>query len=108
MIALARGLLLKPSGKMKWIANVDVHAAEAEDTDCFSLFPIEADDEYQAARTAAGVVARALYGPSGEVSWSFDSREKDGGWIMNVGVYQGRGVTRGGSVTVKVDEYRGA
>jgi hypothetical protein len=107
VIALARGITLKASGQMKWSANIEVHGVTPQDSTIYSLFPIEADDQYQAARSAALSVAKAIYGPRGDAAWSFERREGDNFYVINIGLYEGAGVTRGRSCEVLVREYHG-
>jgi hypothetical protein len=108
MIALARGITLKASGKMKWTANIDIHGVTPEDSTVFGVFPIEADDQYQAARSAALSVAKAIYGPRGDVAWSFERKEGENFYVISIGTYEGQGVTRGRSCDILVREYHGA
>jgi hypothetical protein len=106
MIALAHGILLKASGNMKWMANVDVLAARAEDAFNYSLFPIEADLEMEAAQEAARSVARALYGDDGEIGFVAPSIDPNR-YVATCGLYQGNGLTRGRSLAIHIQEYRG-
>jgi hypothetical protein len=106
MIALARGITLKASGKMKWTANVDVHGATPQDSTVFGVFPIEADNEIDAARNAARSVAEALYG-SGAIE-GFINQIEPHLYAATVGVYVGGGLTRGRSAQILIREYHGA
>lgn len=106
MIALARGIRLKASGTMKWIANIDVMAARAEDATNYSLFPIEADLEIEAAQEAARSVAKALYGNDGEIGFVSPSVDPKL-YVATCGLYQGNGLTRGRSLTIHIQEYEG-
>jgi hypothetical protein len=104
-IAMARGVLLKASGTMKWTANVDVHGVTPQDSAFYSLFPIEADSATDAARSAAQSIASALYG-----SWaspSFINEIEPQLFMANVGVYQGGGVTAGRSLRILIRQYHG-
>lgn len=106
MIALTHGITLKPSGKMKWVANIDVLAAEAQDTNCFSIFPIDADSEIDAARAAALNIAKVLFGEEADIGFVAPCPEKNL-YVVTCGLYQGHGLTRGKSLSVLVHEYKG-
>jgi hypothetical protein len=105
MIALAHGVTLKASGKMKWTANVNVHDIKSEDSSVYSL-SIEADSESDAARDAARSVAHAMFGAAGEASF-INQTAKPGVYMATIGVYIGQGVTRGPSAEILVREYHG-
>jgi hypothetical protein len=112
MIALACGITLKASGKMKWIANVEVHGATPEESTLYSICPIEGDSESDAARYAAKNVAEAIYGPSAEPSFInqvnlFAPAREPHAYMAHVGLYQGKGVTAGRSLRIVIREYRG-
>jgi hypothetical protein len=106
MIALARGITLKASGKMKWTANINVHGATPEESSVYSLCPIPADSESDAARYAALTVARAMFGAEGDASY-VNQTAKPGVYMATVGVYIGQGVTRGQSAKILIREYHG-
>jgi hypothetical protein len=106
MIALAHGILLRASGNMKWMANIDVLAAAPNDAEVYSLFPIEADLEMEAAQLAALSVAKALYGDKAEIGFVAPQSEPKL-YTATCGLYQGNGLTRGRSLSIHVQEYRG-
>jgi hypothetical protein len=106
MIALARGITLKASGRMKWIANVDVLAATTQEAANYSMFPIEADFEMEAAQSAALSVAKELYGETAQVG--FVTPKDAGFYHATCGLYQGHGLTKGRSLSIEIMEYRGA
>lgn len=105
VIALARGILLRPSGKMKWIANIRVLAAKGSEREDWGVYPIEADSEIDAARSGAMSVAKALYGAEAQVG--FVNPTDPPLYMATVGLYQGEGVTKGKSLSVLVREYNG-
>jgi hypothetical protein len=110
MIALAHGITLKASGKMKWTANVDVYGVTPEDSTVYSLCPIEADSESDAARFAAKSVAEAIYGtPSAEAGFVNQSPPEAGStvYMAHVGLYQGNGSSAGRSLRILIREYHG-
>lgn len=106
MIALAHGVTLKASGKMKWIANVEVHGVTPEDGTPLSIFPILADNRIEAARSAANSAALALFGPQGEAG--FVNETEPNTFMTTMGVYAGGGLSRGRSASILIREYRGA
>jgi hypothetical protein len=106
VIALARGITLKASGKMKWVANIEVHGVRPEDSSVYSLCPIPADSESDAARYAALTVAQAMFGTDGDASY-VNQTAKPGVYMATVGVYVGHGVTHGQSAEILVREYHG-
>ena len=91
---------------MKWTANIDVQGATPKDSTVYSICPLEADSESDAARVAATNVARALYGVVAEPSFVNDIGSHV--YMANVGVYVGEGVTRGKSLRILIREYHGA
>lgn len=106
MIALALGVKLSPSGKMKWTANIDVHGATPEDSAVYSFHPIEADLEIEAAQAAALSVATALYGGKAQVGF-VNPQEQRGLYMATVGEYYGAGVTNGRSLKIIIRKYHG-
>jgi hypothetical protein len=106
MIALARGVTLKASGKMKWTANVDVSGVTPEDSTIYSLHPIEADREIDAATAAALSVGAALFGSKAQVGF-VNLQNTPSVYAATVGEYQGAGVTRGRSLRILIREYHG-
>ena len=107
MIALSRGVILKPSGKMKWIANVVVEMPRPIARADYSLFPIEADSEGDAARNAVQSVAKVLYGEHASVGF-MNAVEGDNFFRANIGEYIGGGIIKGTSLSILIREYRGA
>jgi hypothetical protein len=106
MIALARGITLKASGRMKWVANINVHGATPEASSVYSLCPIPADSESDAARYAALTVSQAMFGKAGDASY-VNQTAKPGVYMATVGVYMGNGVTHGQSAEILVRQYHG-
>jgi hypothetical protein len=107
MVALACGITLKASGKMKWTANVDVHGVKPQDSTIFGIFPIEADSEIDAARLAAKSAAEALFGKEGEAGF-INQTDLSHVYMATVGVYFGGGLSRGRSAQILIREYHGA
>ena len=105
VIALARGITLKASGQMKWIANINVHGVTPENGAPLSIFPILADSQIDAARAAATSAAKAFFGPAGEAG--FVNQTEPNLFMATIGVYAGGGLTRGRSAQVAISEYRG-
>jgi len=97
---------MKASGNMKWTANVDVHGVTPQDNTCFGIFPIEADSESDAARSAAKSTALALFGKHGEAG--FVNQSEPHLYMATVGVYAGGGLSRGRSAQILIREYHGA
>jgi hypothetical protein len=106
VIALARGITLKASGKMKWTANVDVSGITPEDSTIYSLCPIEADREVDAATAAALSVGMALFGSKAQVGF-VNQQNTPSVYAATVGEYQGAGVTQGRSLRILIREYHG-
>jgi hypothetical protein len=104
-IALARGILLKASGTMKWTANIQVFGVTPDDGSPLSIFPIEADTEIDAARSAAKSTALALFGREGEAG--FVNQTEPHLYMATVGVYFGGGIGRGRSAQILIREYHG-
>ena len=99
-IALARGILLQPSGDMKWTANVRVFGVTPQEAQTFNLIAFTADSEADAARFAAEASARRVYGEEG--SASFVNHTDAPLYMASIGYYDGRGVTRGRSVEILI------
>ena len=106
IVALALGVTLKASGTMKWTANVQVFGVTPEDGSPLSIFPIEADSESDAARSAAKSTALALFGKHGEAG--FVNQNDPHLYMATVGVYAGGGLSRGRSAQILIREYHGA
>ena len=88
---------------MQWMANVLVLGEELPGGRRFAIWPIDADSEGDAASFAARQVAKELYGPEGEVGFVAPQVEP-GQYIVTSGLYQGNGLTRGRSLTIKVEQ----
>ena len=91
---------------MKWMANVTVLGDDMSGERRFALFPIEADSEADAARAAAREVAKTLYGAGAEIGF-VAPQVPDAHYIVTCGLYQGNGLTRGRSLSIKIDTYEG-
>ena len=88
---------------MKWIANVfvgDIKHGRHESL----IFP--ADSMSNAAREAARLMALRLYGDIGQPSFVNQVGDQPL-FKANVGVYIGKGVTQGKSLSILLREYRG-
>jgi hypothetical protein len=105
MIALAHGVILKPSGQMKWIANIVVEAPTPESSTDYGLFPIEADSEGDAARSAAYTIAKELYGEHASVG--FMQSDGENFFRASIGTYVGGGIIQGTSLSILIREYQG-
>lgn len=103
MIAMARGVLLKPSGTMKWIANVTVFSTTPLTGQQFNLIDFAADSEIDAARFAAEASAKRVYGNEGSVS--FVNQTNGPLYMATIGFYDGHGITRGRSVEILIRRY---
>ena len=104
-IALARGLLLQPSGNMKWTANVTVFGVTPQQAQTFNLINFAADNEADAARLAAEASAKRVYGDEGSVS--FVNATDTSLYTASIGYYDGRGVTRGRSISMLIHSMTG-
>jgi hypothetical protein len=105
MIALARGITLKASGRMKWTANINVHGVTPGDSTIYSINSITADSASDAAREVANTVAQAMFGSEAEAS--FVNQTDEHVFTAHVGVYAGGGVTAGRSLRIVLHEYHG-
>ena len=90
---------------MKWLANVTVLGDEVPGGRRFAIWPIPADYEMEAAMSAANNVATELFGVDGRTG--FINSQGDQTYMATIGVYQGFGLTRGRSLSILVQEYRG-
>ena len=97
-IALARGILLQPSGNMKWTASVTVFGVTPQQAQTFNLIDFAADSEADAARFAAEASARRVYGEEG--SASFVNHTDAPLYMASIGYYDGHGVTRGRTISI--------
>lgn len=104
MVAMARGLLLKPSGQMKWTAHVKVFGVTPQETQTFNLIGFDADSEGDAAQFAAEASAKRLYGDEG--TRSFVNPTDSPLYMASIGYYDGHGVTRGRSIEMLILRYR--
>lgn len=103
VVAMRHGVLVKSERTMKWTADV-VHLNLREVADRqFSVTPIEAVNEMDAAREAARIAAQQAYGELGTPS--FVNGRGPGLFLACIGLQQSSaigGVTRGSSVSIKV------
>jgi hypothetical protein len=106
MIALARGILLKPSGKMKWTANCVVLGPTPQASEDIGLVAFDADTEFDAARFAAQQIAKAKFGKYGEAG--FVHPHKPPVYLATIGEFEGYSAMRGVSLSILIREYRGA
>lgn len=106
MIAMAHGIILKPSGKMKWIANVTVFSVTPKAGQMFSVFPLEADCAIDAARSAASLAAQRVYGQMGSAGF-VNQTEAPYIFMATIGLSDMRGVVKGQSAEIMIREYRG-
>lgn len=104
MVAMARGLLLKPSGQMKWTAHVEVFGVTPQESQMFDLIGFDADSESDAAQVAAEASAIRVYGIEGTRS-KVDVTHSPL-YIASIGYYDGKGVTRGRSIEMLILRYR--
>lgn len=91
---------------MKWQANVTAFTTTPQTGTSYSLFPIEADNEPEAARSAAGAVARMLY-QRDEASTGFVNRIDDHVYRVTIGIVRHLGGINGHTLEIFVSEYRG-
>lgn len=103
VIAMARGILLKPSGKMKWTAHVTALAARPQEVETFNLISYDADSEADAARWASDAAAKRLYGDAGTTT--FMETTDAPLYVTSIGLYEGRGVTRGRGLKILILPY---
>lgn len=101
-IALARGILLKASGSMKWTAHITVFGVTPQETQKFN-FVTDADSEADAAGAAALGSAKRVYGEEG--TSSFINATNAPLYMASIGYYDGRGVTRGRSIEMLLTRY---
>ena len=109
-IALARGILLQPSGNMKWTASVTVFGVTPQQAQTFNLIDFAADSEADAARFAAEASAKRIYGDEGSSGFinnikTFINNTEAPLYIASIGYYDGRGVTRGRSISILIRRY---
>lgn len=102
-IAIARGILLAPSGNMRWTAHVTVFGAHPRETQTFNIIGFAADSEADAARAATEMSAKRVYGAEG--SASFINEANAPLYRASIGYYDGRGVTRGRSIELLLIRY---
>lgn len=106
MIALARGLVIKPRKQVRYIANVTKLAATPQGAQHMSLFPLEAENELGAARVAAEGCAKAIYGDDADVFASFVQQQENNLFLASVGQCR-NGVTTGCTLSILIREYAG-
>ena len=103
VIALARGILVKPKNNMKYVANVHQLGAHPVYAADFSYFPIEAEHELDAARITANAIAKTFW-PNGEAG--FVQQQRGGSFMASIGVCE-NGVRRGVTLEILIREYHG-
>ena len=101
--AVKFGLIIKPSGNMRWIANVTVLYTFPSQYRDMNLFPIPADSEIDAARWAAEKCAVVLYKNNPNVS-CVQPVEGNNLFKASIGDYH-NGVTRGCSLSILIRAY---
>lgn len=106
MIALARGVLIKPSKTVKYTANVTKLAATRRGSQYMSLFPIEAENELAAAAAAAAGCAKAIYGDDANVQRGFIQQQETNLFLASIGQCR-NGVTTGCTLSILIREYSG-
>lgn len=110
MIALQTGLAIRRSETMKeWTANITKVAATMWASDRWSLFPLKAKDEADAARQAAEIIAKSMYGKQWFVSYV--QRQANNLHMAAIGTYEqseGYGRTEGVTLEILIREYAGA
>ena len=104
---MARGLLLQPSGNMKWTANVTVFGVTPQEIQTFNLIDFAADSETDAARFAAEASAKRVYGEEGSSSFVNHSHADASLYMASIGYYDVRhgSVTRGRSIEILICRY---
>ena len=103
VVAIRHGVMVKRSDTMKYTADVTPLGVVANRGREFTLTPIEAAHEMDAARQAAAIAATELYGPTGQAS--FVNSRGPGLFLASIGLYHRHalgGVTNGSSVSIKV------
>lgn len=88
---------------MKWTAHVTALAARPRDAQEFNIIGFAADSEGDAARIASNISAKRLYGDEGITT--FIETKHAPLYITSIGLYDGKGVTRGRSLRILLLEY---
>ena len=85
VIALRHGVIVRKAKTMRYAADVVHQSARADEADPFSVVPVEAATEIEAARKTAEIAAARRYEEQGSVGFLAPSSRGDGWFRASIG-----------------------